>query len=97
MKKVITTDDILNNRTLFTEEQADQIRTNVAKEAAKIKAGRKPAIAGSSRNKVIKVSDDTKEAIQYAYSIGVVINIDDVKLLQYVKEHGLTLSNLQQV
>ena len=96
MKKVITTKDILNDRTLFTEEQADKIRTNVAKEVAKIKAGRKPAIEGCSRNKVIKVSDDTKEAIQYAYSVGVVINLDDIKLLQYAKEHGLTLSKLQQ-
>jgi hypothetical protein len=42
------------------------------------------------------VSDDTKEAINYAYSIGVVINLEDVKLLQYAKEHGLTLSKLQQ-
>lgn len=97
MKKVITTKDILNDRTLFAEEQADQIRTNVAKEVAKIKAGRKPAIDGCSRNKVIKVSDDTKEAIQYAYSVGVVINLEDIKLLQYAKEHGLTLSKLQQV
>lgn len=96
MKKVITTEDILNDRTLFTEEQADQIRSNAAIEVAKIKAGRKPAIAGCSRNKVIKVSDATKEAIQYAYSVGVVINLEDIKLLQYAKEHGLTLSKLQQ-
>ena len=96
MKKLRTTEDILNDRTLFSEEQANRIRTNVDKEVAKIKAGRKPAIEGSSRNKVIKVSDDTKEAINYAYSIGVVINLEDVKLLQYAKEHGLTLSKLQQ-
>lgn len=96
MQKLRTTEDILNDRTLFTEEQANQVRTNVAKEVAKISAGRKPAIEGCSRNKVIKVSDDTKEAIQYAYSIGVVINLEDVMLLQYAKEHGLTLSKLQQ-
>lgn len=96
MQKLRTTEDILNDRTMFTEEQASQIRANVAKEVAKIKAGRKPAIEGCSRNKVIKVSDDTKEAIQYAYSVGVVINLEDVKLLQYAKEHGLTLSKLQQ-
>lgn len=34
---------------------------------AKIKAGRKPAIEENSRNRVIKVSDDTKEAVNYAY------------------------------
>ena len=96
MKELRTTEDILNDRRFFSEEQADKIRTNVDKEVAKIRAGRKPAIEGCSRNKVIKVSDDTKEAINYAYSIGVVINLEDVKLLQYAKEHGLTLSKLQQ-
>lgn len=96
MKELRTTEDILNDRKFFSEEQADKIRTNVEKEVAKIKAGRKPAIEGCSRNKVIKVSDDTKEAINYAYSIGVVINLEDIKLLQYAKEHGLTLSKLQQ-
>lgn len=96
MKELRTTEDILNDKRFFSEEQANKIRTNVDKEVAKIKAGRKPAIEGCSRNKVIKVSDDTKEAINYAYSIGVVINLEDVKLLQYAKEHGLTLSKLQQ-
>ncbi len=96
MKKIITTEDILNDRTLISQERAEKIRENVAKEVAKIKAGRKPAIEGCSRNKVIKVSDDTKEAINYAYSVGVVINLEDVKLLQYAKEHGLTLSKLQE-
>ena len=97
MKELRTTEDILNDRRFFSEEQADKIRTNVDKEVAKIRAGRKPAIEGCSRNKVIKVSDDTKEAINYAYSVGVVINLEDIKLLQYAKEHGLTLSKLQQV
>ena len=96
MKELRTTEDILNDRRFFSEEQADKIRTNVEKKVAKIRAGRKPAIEGCSRNKVIKVSDDTKEAINYAYSVGVVINLEDIKLLQYVKEHGLTLSKLQQ-
>lgn len=96
MKKLRTTEDILNDRTFFTEEQAERIRRHSDEEAKRILRGRKPAIEGSSRNKVIKVSDDTKEAINYAYSVGVVINLEDVKLLQYVKEHGLTLSKLQQ-
>ena len=96
MKELRTTEDILNDRRFFSEEQVNKIRTNVDKEVAKIRAGRKPAIEGCSRNKVIKVSDDTKEAINYAYSVGVVINLEDIKLLQYAKEHGLTLSKLQQ-
>lgn len=96
MIKLRTTEDILNDRTMFTEDEANMIRANVEKNVARIKAGRKPAIEGNSRNRVIKVSDDTKEAINYAYSVGIAINVEDVKLLQYIKEHGLTLANLKQ-
>ena len=96
MIKLRTTEDILNDRTMLTEDEANTIRANVAKNVAKIKAGRKPAIEGNSRNKVIKVSDDTKEAVNYAYSVGIALNLEDVKLLQYIKEHGLTLANLKQ-
>ena len=97
MIKLRTTEDILNDRTMLTEDEANTIRANVAKNVAKIKVGRKPAIVGNSRNRVIKVSDDTKEAVNYAYSVGIAINLEDVKLLQYIKEHGLTLANLKQV
>lgn len=97
MIKLRTTEDILNDRTMFTEDEANMIRANVEKNVARIKAGRKPAIEGNSRNRVIKVSDDTKEAVNYAYSVGMAINLEDVKLLQYIKEHGLTLANLKQV
>lgn len=104
MKKLRTLDEILNDKRFFTKEQAQNIRNHSDKEAIEIlhggkrdNSGRKPAIEGCPRNKVIKVSDDTKEAIQYAYSIGVAINLEDIKLLQYVKEHGLTLSKLKQV
>ena len=97
MIKLRTTEDILNDRTILTEDEANTIRANVAKNVAKIKVGRKPAIVGNSRNRVIKVSDDTKEAVNYAYSVGIAINLEDVKLLQYIKEHGLTLASLKQV
>lgn len=102
MKKVITTDDLLNDRTLFTAEQAAQIEANALKEAEKYwggkraGAGKKAQITGSPRNTNVKVSPDVKEAIQYAYKVGIVINLDDIKLLQYVKEHGLTLSQLKE-
>ena len=96
MKKLRTLEDILNDRTMFTEDEANTINVNVAKNVAKIKAGRKPAIEGNSRNKVIKVSDDTKEAINYAYSVGIAINLDDIKVLQYIREQGLTLNKLKQ-
>lgn len=103
MHKLSTTEDLLNDRTLFTEEQAERIRRKSDAEAQRIlhggrreNAGKKPKIAGHPRNMVVKVSEDTKEALNYAYSIGVVINLEDIKLLQYAKENGLTLSKLQQ-
>ena len=96
MKKLRTLEDILNDRTMFTEDEVNTINVNVAKNVAKIKAGRKPAIEGNSRNRVIKVSDDTKEAINYAYSVGIAINLDDIKVLQYIREQGLTLNKLKQ-
>ena len=104
MKKLRTLEEILDDKKFFTEEQAEQVRKHSDEEAMMIlhggkrdKAGRKPAIEGNSRNRVIKVSDDTKEAVNYAYSVGIAINLEDVKLLQYIKEHGLTLANLKQV
>lgn len=99
MQKLKTTDDILNS---FSAERAARIRENVAKEVAKIHggkragAGRKPSVAGCVRTKQVKVTEGTKEAIQYAYKVGIVINLDDIKLLQYAKEHNLTLSKLQE-
>ncbi len=41
MKKIITTDDILNDRTIISQERADKIRANVEKEVAKVKAKNK--------------------------------------------------------
>lgn len=102
MKKLKTTDDLLNDRTLFSAEEATKIRKSVKKEVAKIHggkragAGRKPSIVGCLRSKQVKVTEGTKEAIQYAYEIGIAINIEDIKLLQYIREHNLTLSKLQK-
>ena len=38
MKKIVTTDDILNDRTLISQERAEKILANVEKEVAKAKA-----------------------------------------------------------
>ena len=103
MKQLRTLEDILDDKTFFTTEQAETIRKNSDKESIKIlhggkrqNAGRKPTVEGNSRNRVIKVSDDTKEAVNYAYSVGIAINLDDIKVLQYIREHGLTLNKLKQ-
>lgn len=97
-----TLDEIIKDKNIVTHEQAERIEKKALAEATKYwggkraNAGRKPKIACSPRTEQIKVSADTKEAIKYAYSVGVVISLDDVKLLQYVKEAGLTLDKLQQ-
>lgn len=98
-----TLDEILKNRNIVTQEQADRIEMNAMKEAEKYwggkraGAGKKPELAKFPRNKQIKVAEVTKEAILYAYSIGIAINLDDVKLIQYAKEHNLTLAKLQKI
>ena len=103
MKKLRTTEEILDDRRFFTAEQAQEIRKHSEEEAERIlhggkreNAGKKPKIVGHSRNIAVKVSQATKEAINYAYSVGVVIDLEDVKILQYIKEHGLTLAKLKQ-
>ena len=41
MKKIVITDDILNDRTIISQERADKMRANVEKEVAKVKAKNK--------------------------------------------------------
>lgn len=96
-----TLDEVLKDRKIVTQEQADRIEKNAIAEAEhywggkRANSGRKAKIADSPRNKQIKVSDGVKVAIQYAYANGIVISIDDIKLLQYAKETGITLDKLQ--
>ena len=98
-----TLSEILNDRTIITQEQAERIEKNALAEAEKYwggkraNAGRKAKIADSPRNKQIKVSDSVKIAIQYAYDNGIVINIEDMKLIKFARETGITLDKLQQV
>lgn len=98
-----TLDDILKDRNIVTAEQAKRIECNALKEAEKYwggkraGAGKKAQITGSPRNTNMKVSQDVKEAIQYAYKVGIVVNLDAIKILQYIEERGLTLSMLKEV
>lgn len=46
MQKLKNTDDILNDRTLFTQEQADKIHANALKEAQNYWGGKR---AGAGR------------------------------------------------
>ena len=97
-----TLEEILQDRTILTQEQADRIEANALAEAKKYwggkreGAGRKASIEGSPRNKQIKVSQDTKTAIQYAYDIGIALSLDDIKILKYLKDTGITLAKLQK-
>ena len=97
-----TLDEILKDRNIVTQKQAEKIEKNALAEAEtywggrRANAGRKAKIPGSPRNKQIKVSEGVKVAIQYAYDNGIIISIDDVKLLKLAKETGLTIDKLQQ-
>ena len=97
-----TLKQILNDRNIISQERADKIEAKALKEAQtywggkRAGAGRKAQVDGSPRNKQIKVSNGVKVAIQYAYANGIVISLEDIELLKYIKETGITLDKLQQ-
>jgi len=76
MKKKITTDDILNDRTLFTEEEALEIRTNAINEAKKLWGGKRKGAGRKCQgaeplNITLRVSKSENEAIKYAREHGI--------------------------
>ncbi len=80
MNKKITTEDILNDRTMFTEKQAEKIRANIEKKAKKIwggaraNAGRKPK--GEVLSFTKRLSEKESRFIDYARAHN--INYDDL-------------------
>lgn len=76
MQRIITTDDILANRELFTAEEAQDIESNAQLEAVKILHGGKRAGAGrkargeSPLNITIKVSAVEQDFLKYARANG---------------------------
>lgn len=81
MKKT-TTDDILNDRTLFTEAQAAKIRTNIEKKAQKLwggaraNAGRKAKPKGEVLQFNRRLTEKENRFIDYARAHK--LNYDDL-------------------
>lgn len=95
-----TLNEILKDRNIVTQEQAERIEKNALAEAKKYwggkraNSGRKARIEGCPRTYQIKVDSGVKIAIQYAYNNGIVISLDDIKLLQQIKNSGVSLDKL---
>ena len=77
-KKLRTLDDILNDRTLFTQEQADRIEANALKEAQKYWGGKR---AGAGR----------KSKGEYALNIQMKVNAIELEFLKQARELGANL------
>jgi len=82
MNKKITTEDILNDRTMFTEKQAEKIRANIEKKAKKIwggsrtNSGRKTKPKGEVLSFTKRLSEKECRFIDYARTHN--INVDDL-------------------
>lgn len=84
MKKLRTTDDILNDRAIFTQEQADRIHANALKEAQKYWGGKREGAGRKSKgeyalNIQIKVNAVELEFLKQAREIGANLNLIDLK------------------
>lgn len=80
--KRITTDDILADRTIFTEEQAKRIDENAQKEALKVLHGGKRAGAGR------------KPKGEHPLIITVKVSDIELDFLNYARANGINLHNL---
>lgn len=79
MQKLKNTDDILNDRTLFTQEQADKIHANALKEAQNYWGGKR---AGAGR----------KSKGDYALNIQIKVNAVELEFLKQARELGANLN-----
>lgn len=77
-KKLRTIDEILNDRTIFTQEQADRIEANALKEAQKYWGGKR---AGAGR----------KSKGEYALNIQMKVNSIELEFLKQARELGANL------
>ncbi len=83
MVKRITTEDILNDRNIFTSQEADEIRKNIEREVKKFKwggarknSGRKPADESKVLKFTKRLTEKEKQFIEYARAHN--INYDDL-------------------
>ena len=85
MVKRITTEDILNDRTLFTKEEADEIRANVQKEVEKYKWG------GARKNSGRKALDDSK-VLKFTKRL----SEKEALFIDYARKHNINYDDLMQ-
>lgn len=79
MQKLVTTDDILKDRNLFTVEQAESIEANALSEAKKYWGGKR---AGAGR----------KAKGEYALNIQIKVNAVELEFLKQARELGANLN-----
>ncbi len=84
MNKKITTEDILNDRTMFTEKQAEKIRANIEKKAKKIWGGAR-ANAGRKAKPKDKVLSFTKRLTE-----------KESRFIDYARAHNINYDDLMQ-
>lgn len=85
MQKLKTTDDILKDRNLFTQEQAERIEVNSTKEALNYWGGKRENAGRKSlgRDKQIRLNVIELEFIKQARELGANLNLID--LTQYAQ------------
>ncbi len=83
-KKITTTEDILNDRTMFTEKQAEKIRINIEKKAGKIWGGQREN-AGRKAKPKDKVLEFTKR-----------VTAIESRFLDYARAHNLDYNALME-
>ncbi|MCD7879471.1 MAG: hypothetical protein LUG16_06020 [Candidatus Gastranaerophilales bacterium] len=84
MKKITTTDDILNDRTLFTEQQAAKIRANIEKKAQKL--------WGGSRSNSGRKAKPKSEVLQFNRRLTEKEN----QFIDYARAHNLNYDDLME-
>ena len=82
--KRITTEDILNDRTLFTKEDVQEIEAEVANEVARIRGGKRE---NSGRKAIVsgKILKFTKRLTE-----------DEAKFIDYARKHHIDYEQLMQ-
>ena len=84
MKKIITTDDILNDRTLFTEKQAEKIKADIEKKAGKYWGGKREGAGRKSKPK--------GEILQFTKRL----TEKEAYFIDYARSHNLNYDDLMQ-
>lgn len=83
-KKITTTEDILNDRTMFTEKQAAKIRANIEKKAKKI--------WGGARENAGRKAKPKGEVLKFTKRV----TAKESKFLDYARAHNFDYDKLME-